>query len=386
MKTSLVIKKCSSYNAAAINKEIKESIDLLGGIDKFAKKGQKVLLKPNMLANVEPQKAVTTHPEIIRAVAEIFLEQGCIVSIGDSPAVHNFYKSAVGTGISKVAEDLKIPLASFDETEYIDVPGSPDYKRIEIAKAVRDADVIINLPKVKTHVYMYLTLSIKNCFGIISGIRKAKWHIEAGKSAEQFSKALLACLAAMKPALTIVDGIIGMEGDGPQSGSPRELGFVMTGTDCVAIDRVICEMLRCDISKFHVLSLAEKLNIGVTDLKKIEILGNALSDFDIHNFKTPSRSQFAAKILYTHFRDFLTDTPIIDSAICKKCGDCMRICPAEALSSDKSRGGKIMLDTKKCIRCFCCHEICPHLAIHIKKPLLLKIVESGMKIKGKFGL
>ncbi len=379
MPAKVYLQKCESYNVKLIKDKINTSLEAFGGIEKFIQKGQKVLLKPNILANAPQEKAVTTNPAVVRAVAEIVIEAGGNVSIGDSPAVYDLEKCAKACGIAKVASDLNIPLVPFDDTIFLDIPTKSDYKRIEIARAVWDADVIINIPKVKTHVYMYLTLSVKNCFGIIKGIRKAKWHLEAGKSREQFSKMLISCLQAMKPDLTIVDGIVGMEGDGPQSGIPRKLDFIITGTDCVAIDRVICELLKMDIDKFTLMKIAKEYEAGETDLSKILVLGESLNNFHIENFKPPARSPFMPPILYKHFREHLTDTPVIGQKKCKKCGDCMKICPAGAISCTRGEKIKYHINPKKCIRCFCCHEICPHRAIYIKKGFLLKIVEIVMK-------
>lgn len=376
MTSKIILSRCEKYDSKIIKEKVLSSINQLGGIEKFIQKGNKVLLKPNMLTNTPPEKAVTTHPEVVRAVAEIALEAGGIVSIGDSPAILDIQKCAKSNGILKVCEDLNIPLAPFDETVFVDVPIKSDYKRLEIARPVWESDVIINLPKVKTHVYMYLTLAIKNCFGIVKGIKKSKWHIEAGKNTEQFSKMLLSCWQAMNPNLTVVDGIIGMEGDGPQGGEPRKLNFLMVGSDCAAIDRIICEILKFDVNKFPVIKLAEAMKLGETNLSDIEILGEQLNSFDIPNFKTPGRYPALPQILFKYVRDHVTDIPVINQKKCRACGNCIKICPAGAISLIESPKRHYLIDTKKCIRCFCCHEICPHKAIFIKKPIFLKIVEK----------
>ena len=376
MSSKVVIKKCDDYDSNLIKKKILESINDLGGIARFIQKGKKVLLKPNILTNSASEKAVTTHPEIVRAIAEIALEAGGIVTIGDSPALMDLKKCAERCGILKVAEDLKIPLSPFDETIPVELPSQLEYKKIEIARPIKDADIVINLPKVKTHSFMFLTLAIKNCFGIIKGIRKSRYHIETGKDPMQFAKFLIACWQAMNPALTIVDGIYGMEGAGPQNGRPRKLGFLVTGIDCVAIDRAICELLRVEPQKMLVLRAAKELGFGETELSNIEFSGDPIESFNIEDFKTPHRAPILPKILIKFFRDSLTEIPTINHKNCKKCGDCIRICPARAISLRTSGKEIIFIDTKKCIRCFCCHEICPNDAVFLKKGTLLKIVEQ----------
>src|SRR3990167_2022351 len=255
--------KTGQYNYAEVYDGVKKSVALLGGIDKFVKKGSRVLIKPNLLASKSPDDSVTTHPLFVKAVVNLVKDAGGIPYIGDSPSLLSLKNVIKKTGMEDVATETGAQILEFSESVTIKrgmeisspsplnsppnkggemrngIIGGNIFKSLEIAKELKEVDAIINLPKLKTHVQMYLTLGVKNLFGCIIGKRKAQWHLKAGVNNIYFAKMLVELYEYIKPSLTIVDGIRGMEGDGPSGGQPRDIGLIFAGADAVAVDTMI---------------------------------------------------------------------------------------------------------------------------------------------------
>ncbi|MDO9081116.1 MAG: DUF362 domain-containing protein, partial [Desulfuromonadales bacterium] len=237
MKTRVVLQRLDSYERQATKAAIEELLAPLGGISTFVQPGQRVLLKPNMLAGKGVDAAVTTHPEIVRAVIELVQSVGGIVSVGDSPGVGTPQQVAQRCGILSVIEETGAIFAPFSESIRI-TPRSGTFHHFELARDIVEAEVIINLPKLKTHQMMGMTGAVKNLFGAVIGLRKAHGHLQAGADKSFFALMLLELAEEIRPALTIVDGVLAMEGDGPGSGDPIQLGVLLAGVEPMAVDVV----------------------------------------------------------------------------------------------------------------------------------------------------
>src|SRR4030043_601974 len=231
MKSSVSIVKCQNYDEEKVLSALRQSIDLIGGIQNFVKKGSRVLLKPNLLYGKNPEKAVTPHPSVVRGMIQIVREAGGVPCIGDSPSVGSLTKTAEKAGIKAVADEMKCPLMEFDKPMLLPEGGGKIFRQLEIDRSVLEADVIINLPKWKTHAQMLLTLGVKNLFGCIPGPRKALWHLKAGADQKAFAQMLIDLYQIIQPSLTILDGIVGMDGNGPGSGDPIQLGLILASRD-----------------------------------------------------------------------------------------------------------------------------------------------------------
>ncbi|MFH2013344.1 MAG: DUF362 domain-containing protein [Pseudomonadota bacterium] len=373
-KPKVSIVKCKDYQEGKVYKAVRESVDLLGGIGSFIKNGDRVLLKPNLLSGKIPEKAVTTHPSIVSAVVRLVKEVGGIPSIGDSPGFGSLKRVAEKAGIKEVADRMGVNLVEFDETVEIENKEGHIFKMFEVAKAFLEADVIINLPKLKTHGQMLLTLSVKNNFGFVVGNRKATWHLKAGIDVNFFAQMLLDLYLLVQPQLTIMDGIIGMEGDGPGSGIPREVGLIFAGIDCVAIDTVICQALGVPLDDLYTTKAARQKGIGETDLKNINVLGEDLKKVNIRDFKLPKTHDLEfhiPKFMSNFLKNITTSMPEIDCTKCKLCEVCIDSCPSQTM---KIVNDKVRINYKTCIRCFCCQELCPEGAVGIKRGWLSNIL------------
>ncbi|MGZ3539415.1 MAG: DUF362 domain-containing protein, partial [Thermodesulfobacteriota bacterium] len=379
MKSSVSIVKCKDYNEEKVIVALRESIHLIGGIQTFVNQGSRVLLKPNLLYGRSPEKAVTTHPSILKAMIQIVREAGGIPSIGDSPSVGSLARAAEKSGIKAVADEMDCPLVEFNRP-VVPPDGGKIFKKLEIDRTVLETDVVINLPKWKTHAQMLLTLGVKNVFGCIPGPRKAQCHLMAGEDAKAFARILLDVHRIVQPSLTILDGIIGMEGNGPNSGHPISIGLILASGDSLSLDQIVCDLL--GISRKSLLTNRVAFDQGLTR-GEIDVLGEKVEEVKISSFQFPTLSRvdwglpgFLGRVL----KNALTSKPAAVEEMCKNCDECTKICPASALTR---KGKDLVFNYKQCIRCFCCLEVCQEGAISIRPGWALKIVGGKKKAESR---
>ncbi len=346
-------------------------LSLIGGIENFVKSGDLVLLKPNLLYGKAPEKAVTTHPSIVKGMIQIIREAGGIPFIGDSPSIGSLTRAAEKAEIKRVADENKCPLMEFNKPIFPPKRGGTFFKQLEIDQRVLEADVVINLPKWKTHGMMLLTLGVKNLFGCIPGPRKALWHLKAGEDRKLFAQMLIDLYQIIQPSLTILDGIVGMEGNGPGSGDPIQLGLILASRDPLSLDQVVCDLLRIPRKSLMTNQVAFEEGMGRDG---IEVVGERLEEIRIPRFKLPPPSQpdwDLPRFLQKALKNALTSKPVIEEEVCNACNRCVEICPPKVLDRKERR---LVFDYGKCIRCFCCQEVCPEGAISIQPGWALKLV------------
>ncbi len=371
MKSSVSIVKCQDYDEDRVLSAIRQSLDLIGGIQTFVKKGSRVLLKPNLLFGKSPEKAVTTHPSIVRGMIQIVREAGGVPSIGDSPSVGSLTWTAEKAGIKAVADEMKCPLVEFNRPVLPPKRRGTTFKQLEVDQAVLEADVIINLPKLKTHSLTLLTLGVKNLFGCIPGPKKPLWHLKAGRDQKTFAKILVDIYEVIRPSLTLLDGVIGMEGNGPNSGRPIPIGVILASGDALSLDQIVCDLVGISRDALLTNRVATEQGLG-SDL--IDVLGEKIEDIRISNFQFPVLSRIdwgLPKFLSKALKNALTCKPVIDEQVCKSCDRCIEICPPKALAR---KGEDLVFDYGQCIRCLCCLEVCPEGAISNKPGWALKLV------------
>lgn len=363
---SKVVFKKAAYHYKSLKPIIFEMMDTIGK-DLIHEK-QRVLIKPNLLSPARPEKAIITHPLVVRIVAEYVQSKGAQPFISDSPALGSFEKILKEGGFRKAFRDLDIEIKPFEQSTRVNI-GEP-FGPIELSREAMEADLVINLAKLKTHSQMLLTLGVKNLFGCVIGYKKPEWHLRAGVDRELFAKLLVQIYQALKPAITIVDGIWALEGQGPgRSGTPRRLGVLVGSRDAVEVDRAICRMLGLDPDRLLTNSAARQLGL-VSD--KVYING----DFHIINdFKLPDLGPltFGPGMLQKTIRKHLIQRPVVDERLCNGCEECLQFCPSKAIRQVKDQ---IVFDYDICIRCYCCLEICPHGALRAKEPLVGKIIRG----------
>lgn len=367
MAEKVAIACCADYAYVKVLAGVRAALKPLGGMKAFVQRGDRVLLKPNLLTGRHPDRCVTTHPALVKAVAELVQEAGGIAAIGDSPAVGGLPRAAAQAGIAAVAEELGCNLVEFKEVAEVRTDEACTFRRFELAKAVLESDLVINLPKVKTHSQTLLTLGVKNIFGCIPGMRKAQWHLKAGIDHVFFAGMLSELCQIVKPALTIADGVIGMEGDGPGNGDPRPLGLILAAGNPVALDTTICRIIGVPPADLLTIQAARERGFQGTDPKQIKVLGQQIEDIGVTPFRLPGRFDMQWNLpgfIKRPVKNFFVPKPRVDKDLCVQCGVCAEVCPPQAISVDVKG---VRIDYRRCIRCYCCQEVCPEGAMCLQE-------------------
>jgi len=366
--------KSSTYAEHELKHAVFELMDKCGG-GKIAA-GHRVLIKPNFLLPARPESAILTHPGIVAAACEYALARGATVLVADSPATGSFARLLKKGGFARALGDMDVTLRPFKETVAVDI-GEP-FGKIALAREALEADVVVNLAKLKTHSQMLLTLGVKNLFGCVVGLQKPQWHLRSDVDRDWFARLLVQIHYAISPAVTLVDGIVSLEGDGPgKGGRPKHTGVLIGSRDAAAVDAAICRMLKLDPDKLptHRAAVARGLLTGKPDLR---------GDFKtVDHFQLPDQGAvvFGPAFLKGFIRSHILQKPVVDPGRCRACGECWSYCPAAAVFES---GRTVAFDYGKCIRCYCCVEVCPHGALAAKMPPGGRLLEKVSLIRRSF--
>ncbi len=363
---------CRDYSPAALDAAIAQAAES-GGFPDI--RGKKILIKPNVLNASAPEKAVTTHPEFLRAVVRFLRRLGASeIRVGDSPAIHNPIAAAKASGLYAAAEEEGAEWVEFSPGSPRPAPKAAKVKSFVLASALDDCDMVVNLPKLKTHRLTQYTGAVKNLFGLVPGLNKSGYHLRF-PDRDAFGTMLVDLALSVGPCFTFMDAVVAMEGEGPGNGKPYPLGFVLGSADMAALDWVAAECIGYDPRKIPYLREAFERNGREAEAAKDLEVGPEkpckprAGNFELIPYGNSGSSTIGAlhPSLKTLARMFTVDRPIFHPSLCIGCGACVRICPAKALQQDKNRGSRIRIDDNACITCFCCHEVCPAAAITIGK-------------------
>ncbi|MCL2045611.1 MAG: DUF362 domain-containing protein [Oscillospiraceae bacterium] len=372
--SKVAIIRCESYDETEVKTAIKKGLDLIGGAETFVKPGENILLKPNWIMAVSPERCATTHPSIFRAVCEIFLEAGAKLSYGDSPgrgtSEDETTEAASATGFLEISEELGIPLADFIHGKEIQT----EMQTFFVANGPLDADGIISLPKLKTQGFLKLTGAVKNQFGCIPGRRKGAYHQQLPKPAD-FARMLIDLNMFLSPRLYIMDGIMAMEGNGPMNGDPKKMNVLLLSSDPVALDATVARLVNVNPEYSYTVSLGMQAGHGTYLDSEIELLGDpieSLISYDFNINRNPI-SNVRGQGVFSFDNDAGVPKPYIEEEKCLRCGVCIEMCPVSPKAINWANNGTDesqppVYDYSRCIRCFCCQELCPHGAVLIKEP------------------
>jgi uncharacterized protein (DUF362 family)/Pyruvate/2-oxoacid:ferredoxin oxidoreductase delta subunit len=354
----------AAYDLDTLRPLVFALLDSLGGAQ-FGP-DSRVLIKPNLLCPAKPGEAIVTHPHLIRCAVEYVLERGARPLVADSPAIGPFERLIKVSGIREALAGLPCECRPFATSVRVDI-GKP-FGFIELAEEAVRADAIINLAKLKTHTQLRLTLAVKNLFGCVVGYRKPEWHMRAGTDRRVFAQLIARIGGTLRPAFNLLDGILALEGEGPgHGGKPRPLGILLAGDDPFSVDLVAGRILGLDPGRLPVLAAAARLGEPLIE----PVIDGALPRID--DFRLPRLTPvvYGPAFLQGLIRRQLLRRPVCDLAACRRCGECWRICPAQAIRPGER---SLAFDYDRCIRCYCCIEVCPFGALKSAEPMAGRVV------------
>ncbi len=366
-RPTVAVARCSEYEIGRVREALGSVMAPLGGMRVFVRQGDRVLIKPNLLSAKSPDRAITTHPAVLEAIIELVRDAGGEPTIGDSPggAIRGVDRVWRNTGMQDLSERTGVPLVSFEAAG--SVPMAGEEREYMIARPVAEADVVINVPKLKTHMLTLYTGAIKNTFGAVPGFAKGRLHNLAARP-RPFSRFLVDVHALVRPRLHIMDGIVAMEGDGPSGGKPRAVGALMASEDPVALDTIAARMIGIDPRRVHMIALAAERGLGTDRTAEVAVVGEPPESFDTAGFRLPGASvlNYVPDPVVRALKPFIWILPEMSpewGCAGEECGLCMRSCPVGAI---RMVDGYPVVDRRTCVECLCCHEVCPHQAVRVR--------------------
>jgi len=381
-KAKVAVVRCPSYDSGVLSGAVRRSLELLGGSRDFPVAGANVFVKINHLSpHAPPERAICTHPAFLREVLRILLEKGARVTVGDDV---NFGRREefLATGFRDVCAELGVALVNLRETGFAKVPiAGVLLDSVYLARPVLKADLVLNLPKLKTHSFTLFTGAVKNLYGVIPSGSRLDGHRRFVRN-DVFSRMLVDVYSAIPRQFTIMDAVVGMEGEGPSSGTPKKIGLIISGADGVAVDAVAAGLLGYDPLRIFTTSEAHGRNLGVGDPERIEVLGENPAQVRVYDFRPSSAASllFRRRLpsrLYAYISGELILTPEIMPDKCTGCGECLTACPAGTIRLIR---GAPWVEEAGCIRCLCCHEVCVHRSIRLKQRPFGRVIREGGRI------
>lgn len=413
MRSTVSIVRCPEYEARALDLAVAEAVELSGG---FEARGAAVLLKPNLLNANGPERGVTVHPAIVAAAVRWLKGAGASrVLVGDSPGWQTQELVGRKTGIKDAVLQSGGEWADFSTEAEFELPEGRLARRFRLASPLAEADLLVSLPKLKTHQLMYYTGAVKNLFGLVPGLQKSAFHLRFPGRGE-FAGMLSDLALASAPDFSLMDAVVAMEGPGPNNGRPRSLGLVLASRDPLALDWTAAGLIGYEPGAVPYLadlmgrmaaregdappSASARAREGAPEAASEGAPGGApggsrrrafpswaaapgeivLAGLPFEEAKPEAfelipllkENDFLSKKLppWLHrlVKGAMVPRPRFDHAKCVRCSGCVRICPAKALvlaPSARDPRGRIEIDYERCIRCYCCHEICPEDAIDL---------------------
>lgn len=383
-ETQVYAASCPDYGQAEAC--IRTLVEQMGGMGRFVRPGERIVLKANLLRAAPPESAICTHPAVVEAAAKLVKEAGGTPVICDSPggALHkeavlrNLYEK---TGMAAAAAAAGAELSMDSSTRTVSLPEGKVLRQAEIITPVAEADGVIDLCKMKTHVLMSMTGAVKNLFGVIPGLSKVGYHATHPDHAT-FADVLLDLTGYVKPRLSLMDGILAMEGDGPgSSGTPRQAGLLLASANPLALDTAAGAIMNLPRQDNPVLLAAERRGLTPCRMEDVELIGGTVEELRMADYKFPASTKSnlmdflgpLARPAERLCKKALSQTPRIDGAKCVGCGICAKSCPGQAIAMT-APGKKARISQKACIHCYCCHELCPQRAVELHQSWLGRLL------------
>lgn len=383
-KAKVSIVRAYEYDYAQLYEAIEKSIKLIGGLGKIVKPGDRVFVKINHLSPPSlPEKGIITHPVFTEAVLELLKTVAVDITVGDdieSDSGDGFRLS----GFRRMCERVGVRLVNLKEAGFVERRcNGHSLDKVYLAVSALDADVVINLPKLKTHSLTVLTCGVKNMYGVIPAGLRTRFHGKYIKN-EDFCQMLVDIFSAIKPQLTIVDAVVAMDGEGPADGSLKQAGVILASEDTVALDAVATKIMGLNPADIYTTRYGDERGLGVGNLQDIEVVGGGIESAIIPDFKPPSSAsstllRMVPGFLGRELADELSVRPRVIRGHCTGCSQCEKVCPVGAISISNKIAN---INRSICIRCMCCHEVCRFNAIKPTRSVVGKIMRFAGIIAG----
>lgn len=373
----VAVVRCKTYDVEAVKPALEEALNAVNGLD-FVMPGMKIIIKPNLVSFKKPDAAATTHPALLEALVEMLLARGADVTIGDSPggphSLPLLNRVYAATGMDRV-EKLGAKLNRNMNEKTVDFTEGKVLKNFTYTEYLDEADAIIDFCKLKSHGMLGMSAAVKNLFGTIPGLKKPEVHYKFQNDAE-FADMLVDLNEYFKPRLAICDAVVGMEGNGPTAGTPRQIGAIIASKSTYYADVVGAELIGMNIDGLPTLQAAYERGFAPASSKNLRVYGD-IRALTVDDFKAPPVRglSFMRKGNVLHFisKAALEHKPTLKKRLCAGCGECARMCPAKAI---EMKNKKPHINREKCIRCFCCQEFCPRAAMVVHRPLAAKALNK----------
>lgn len=373
----VAVVRCKTYNVEAVKPALEEALNAVNSLD-FVMPGMKIIIKPNLVSFKKPDAAATTHPALLEALVEMLLARGADVTIGDSPggphSLPLLNRVYAATGMDRL-EKLGAKLNRNMNEKTVDFPEGKVLKNFTYTEYLDEADAIIDFCKLKSHGMLGMSAAVKNLFGTIPGLKKPEVHYKFQNDAE-FADMLVDLNEYFKPRLAICDAVVGMEGNGPTAGTPRQIGAIIASKSTYYADVVGAELIGMNIDGLPTLQAAYERGFAPASSKNLRVYGD-IRALTVDDFKAPPVRglSFMRKGNVLHFisKAALEHKPTLKKRLCVGCGECARMCPAKAI---EMKNKKPHINREKCIRCFCCQEFCPRAAMVAHRPLAAKVMNK----------
>lgn len=386
MRFTVSLARCGTYDEAVLRPAVEAVLAPLGGLDAFVRPGQRVLLKLNLLSDHPPERAVTTQPELVRVLVRMVQERGARPVVGDSPGgartAAGFRALLRKTGIQAVLDETGAELADFDgHTAEVTAPPDAVFRRFTVARAPLDADVVIALPRLKTHELTGLTCAVKLAYGYLPGLAKPQGHLHSAGDLPRFSDLVVDLHRSVPCHLVVADAVVAMEGQGPSQGRPRSLGLLLAGTSAPAVDWVAARVVGMEPTGLPLVQAALRRGLGPAGDEDLDLRGVPLEAVRVSDFAPPQSLQVGpiGGAVSRHVQRLVSARPEVDREACVACGQCIASCPPGALTAGPD--GRPRLDLARCIRCWCCAELCPVGAARVRPPRL-RLDPRGHRLLG----
>ena len=367
----MAIINAREYDRASLCMSLEKALERLGGLDKVIKPGDRVFVKINHLSpSSNPERAIITHPVFVEVVLELLKNISTDITVGDDIDSEDGDEFQV-SGFRQMCKRAGARLINLREEGFVEIECQGRIlDKVYLSSVILNADIIINLPKLKTHSLTLFTGAVKNMYGVIPGGFRRRFHGEYIRK-EDFTQVITDIFAAARPHLTIMDGIVAMEGDGPAAGSARRLGVILASRDAVAVDAVATKIIGLEPMDVYTTRYGDERGLGVGNLQDIEIVGKGIKEVSVSDFKFPVGANLIIterlpRFLALFLLDEFAVKPYVVESRCTGCFECSRICPATAISET---GRIVKINHDICIQCMCCHEVCRFNAIMLKRSI-----------------